>query len=69
MDIRATIGDIYNFFAGDGTFGADGKPTKPSKEQKEAYKLAKFRIDWAELTDIDKRQISEGIGNQTLTYA
>lgn len=65
----ATISDVYNFFAGPGTFGTDGKPTKPTAEQKAEYPLNKFRPDWAALNAFEKAQIAGGIGNRTLDYA
>lgn len=58
---KATIAGIYNFFAGDGT-------NKPTTEEKAAYPLAKFRVDWAELDTVSKEQIAVGIGNGSYTY-
>lgn len=47
-------------------------PTVPSlKDIKDLFgypTLAAFSKDWKELTDKDKEQIKEGIGNGTLTY-
>jgi hypothetical protein len=32
------------------------------------YPLAKFRVEWTALTDKDKDDLREGIGNGTHTY-
>lgn len=58
---KATIAGIYNFFAGDGM-------NKPTTEEKAAYPLTKFRLDWAELDVTSKEQIAVGIGNGSFTY-
>ena len=34
----------------------------------EDFKLAQFRVQWGLLSDNDKTQIIDGIGNGTLTY-
>lgn len=31
-------------------------------------KLSDFRAQWAQLTDLDKTQLKEGIGSGSLTY-
>ena len=46
------LGGIYRFFAGDD----------------KSYTLAKFRKEWAELSDSDKAQIKAGIADGTLNY-
>lgn len=48
----ASLSEVHRFFAGD------------DKD----YNLAIFRKDWAGLSDKDKTQLREGIGNSTLTY-
>lgn len=50
----ASLAQIHRYFLGD----ADPK----------SYTLAKFRSDWSELTDGDKTQLREGIGNGSFTY-
>lgn len=57
----ATIGEVYNFLAGDGK-------EKPTKEQKEAYPLARFRKEWGELSTEDQQQIKAGIGDGSFNY-
>lgn len=32
------------------------------------YKMAKFRAEWAELSDESKEQLKTGVENGTLTY-
>jgi hypothetical protein len=48
----ATLTQVHKYFQG---------------EDKD-YNLAKFRAQWAELSNDDKTQLREGIGNGTLTY-
>jgi hypothetical protein len=48
----ATLTQVHKFFQGD------------DKD----YNLAKFRAHWSELSDTDKTQLRDGIGDATLTY-
>ncbi len=34
----------------------------------EIENIAKFRVEWAELTDQDKADLKQGIGDGTFTY-
>ena len=52
--VDATLPEIMNYF---GYRDADGK-----------LQVAKFRREWAELSDESKQQIRQGIGNGSLTY-
>lgn len=43
---------------------ADVDPTLTDKD----YGMAPFRADWAKLTDADKTQLRQGLGDGTMTY-
>lgn len=62
--MAATLAQVYAFFASPAVDGS----VSPTKEDKAAYPLAKFRADYAELSPEDKTAIANGIGDKTFTY-
>jgi hypothetical protein len=62
--MAASLAQVYAFFASPSVDGS----VLPTKEDKAAYPLAKFRTDYAELSPESKTQLAEGIGDKTFTY-
>lgn len=52
----ANLAQVHKFFAA---------KTDPSSKD---YSLAQFRAEWARLSDTDKAQLREGIGDETFNY-
>lgn len=60
MTAPARVNEVYNYFAD--VHMEDGKKVT------NGYTLSAFNADWKRLSDLDKDQIKQGIGDGTLTY-
>jgi hypothetical protein len=60
MSAPAKVNEVYNYFS--------DSHVEDGKKVNNGYTLSMFNRDWKSLSDLDKDQIKQGIGDGTLTY-
>jgi len=60
MTAPAKVAEVYAYFAD--VHEVDGKKVN------NGYTLSQFNTHWKQLSDLDKDQLKQGIGDGTLTY-
>jgi len=62
----AQMTDVWKYMAGDSLTTI---PATLTAAQKTAYPIAKFRANWATLSDTDKADLRDGLSDGTFDYA